>query len=412
MVQSHFTRREIMTKAKLDIKEALRAVLQGKRLKSVRTAQWYETNVGALRAWLEEKGHSTLIGDLTEELVTSFMDDEASRCFKVAHRRMRNEDTGEIEVRVVKVPCEGLSPVSLDSKRRCLQAFGNRLVERGWLARNPFNAIEKAKLAKIQKKVLKPWEIEALIDGVNGQTAIGARDKAILYTFFDTGIRVSELSSLSMAKINLSDEDGGPWIRVLGKDAEERRIGLGEGASEAIHHYIEGFRPDWVPFPPERAEKLKNDGIRLAKNPVLLTVRGRGWGRGQAGGQQLTPNAISLIIYRLSRKLGIEEVSCHTARRTFATRSIESGVNLYDVMDDLGHSSIDQTLYYASLAEVDRVRRHQENSYMDPIGYRLDGKRERRAQDAPGGKAKGPTQIAGGKSPRQTARPRGRRRAG
>lgn len=206
---------------------------------------------------------------------------------------------------------------------------------------------------RLRKKVLTEDEINRLLALLNERTDIGARDRAILWLFLDTGIRVSELASLSLTRVNLDDADDDPWVQVIGKDRKERRIGLCPGARTALNHYVQFFRPAWVPYPPDRRRDLVTRGIAIVDEPLFLTVEVRGLDR--PGGHQLLPNAVQLIITRLGKRAGLRGLSCHTFRRTSATHNLELGASPLDIMWDLGHSS---------LADQNRMRRHRQFSYM------------------------------------------------
>ncbi len=353
-----------MDKSKSDIALALESLQRAKALKSARTLQWYRSNVGDFRAWLVETGHSTVLAEITVEIVREYLAEEGARRYKVAYRRRKNHETGGYEHYRVELPGK-LSEHSLNSKIRCLRAFGRWLVREQWLEDSPFEGMELAGAPKLRKKVLSEDEINRLFALLNDRTDIGARDRAILWLFLDTGIRLSELATLSLASANLTDRDDGPWIQVIGKDRKDRRIGLSPGAREAVQHYVKYFRPDWLRYPPKRALELEAKGIKLVDKPLFLTVEVHGIDR--PCGQQLLPSAIQLIVARLGQKAGIRGVSPHAFRRTFATQNLELGASPLDVMHELGHSSLTMTNYYASLADQSRMRRHRQFSYMERV---------------------------------------------
>jgi len=211
--------------------------------------------------------------------------------------------------------------------------------------------------------VLSEDEVNRLFAKVNAETDTGVRDRAILWVFLDTGIRLSELSTLSLQTANLTDQNDGPYVQVIGKDRKERRIGLSAGARAAVVHYVEFFRPAWVPFSPERRRQLEAGGVRVVDEPLFLTLAVRGIRT--SCGQQVQPNAIQLIVARLAKRSGVKGLSAHTFRRTFATQNLELGASPLDVMWDLGHSSLTMTNYYASLADQNRMKRHRQYSYME-----------------------------------------------
>ncbi len=206
-----------MDKTRSDVALALQALQQAKALKSARTLQWYRSHVGDFRAWLVETGYPTTLADITPEIVREYLSEEGARRYKVAYRRRKNPETGLFEQYRVELPGR-LSEHSLNSKIRCLRAFGRWLVREGWLEASPFDGLELAGAPKLRKKVLSEDEINHLFSLLNDKTDIGARDKAILWLFLDTGIRLSELATLSLDRVNLTYQDDGPWVQVIGKD--------------------------------------------------------------------------------------------------------------------------------------------------------------------------------------------------
>ncbi len=382
MGRNNRIRWEDMDKSKSDIQVALAAIQQAKALKSARTQQWYQSNITTFRGWLVEAGYPTTLSNITADMVRGFLAEEASRRFKVAYRRRKTIETGEYERYRVELPGR-LSEHSLNTKIRCLRSFGRWLVREKWIADSPFEGLELAGAPKLRKKVLSEDEINRLFSMFNDKTDIGARDKAILWLFLDTGIRLSELATLTLDSINLTDENDGPWVQVIGKDRKERRIGLSAGACNAVRHYVEFFRPECLRYAPKRSRELEARGIKLVETPLFLTVEVRGIDR--SCGQQLLPNAIQLIIVRLGQRAGIRGLSCHTFRRTFATQNLELGASPLDIMWDLGHSSLTMTNYYASLADQNRMRRHRQFSYMERMARNIapdPSRRTKGQQDA------------------------------
>lgn len=353
---------EDVDKSKSDIQVALEAIQQAKALKSPRTLEWYRGTIGAFRDWLVASGCSTILVELTSDTVRAYLAREAAREYRIGHRIRHDPKTGQTQRYTVEIPGR-LSEHSLNTAIRCLRAFGRWLVKDGWLRTSPFEGLEKAGAPRLRKKVLSEDEVNRLFVKLNDRTDIGARDRAMLWIFLDTGIRLSELSTLSLQMTNLSDKDDGPWVQVIGKDRKERRIGLSSGARAAVRHYVEFFRPTWVPFSPARRRELEGRGVRVVDEPLFLTVTMRGLDR--PGGGQLQPNATQLIVARLAKRAGVKGLSAQTFRRTFATQNLELGASPLDVMWDLGHSSLTMTNYYASLADQSRMKRHRQFSYME-----------------------------------------------
>lgn len=114
---------------------------------------WYRSNVGALHAWLRATDQSTILADLTSETMQAYLAEEATRPYRIAVRQRWDRASGAVTAEQVELP-GGLSQHSLNSKIRCLRAFGRWLVKHGWLVASPFEGLERAGAPKLRKKVL------------------------------------------------------------------------------------------------------------------------------------------------------------------------------------------------------------------------------------------------------------------
>ena len=117
----------------------------------------------------------------------------------------------------------------------------------------------------------------------------------------DTGMRLSELSSVQTADIDFANNE----IRVWGKGSKQRTVRYGDATAELMHGY-------------EPSETYLD----------------------------MTANAIRLMLDKLGKRTGIK-CNAHSFRRTFATESVRNGMNLFHVQSLLGHSTLNMTRLYA-----------------------------------------------------------------
>ena len=151
------------------------------------------------------------------------------------------------------------------------------------------------------------------------------RDKTIILTLLDTGIRVSELIGIEMGDIDL--ELG--RILVLGKGQKQRYIYLGKVSRQALWKYITERYPKTTP-PKDDPLFLDKDGIhRLTRTGVLLLVR------------------------RLGEKASVQNVHPHRFRHTFAIQFLRNGGNILELQHVLGHEDLGMVKNYVQLAQLD-----------------------------------------------------------
>ena len=141
------------------------------------------------------------------------------------------------------------------------------------------------------------------------------RDKAILEMLFSTGLRVSELCSLSR-DIDLKKDD----IVVRGKGEKIRIVFLSKEAKDAVKIYLE-------------KRGMGGEALFISKKET-----------------NLTPRSIQRIIEKYSRKAGIsKKVTPHVLRHVFATSLLENGADIRSVQELLGHSNISTTQVYTHI---------------------------------------------------------------
>ncbi|MDD2654770.1 MAG: tyrosine-type recombinase/integrase, partial [Candidatus Omnitrophica bacterium] len=145
----------------------------------------------------------------------------------------------------------------------------------------------------------------------------GLRDRAIMETFYSTGMRISELVGLNMDDIDFISG----VVKVRGKGKKERLLPIGEKALSALRQYIEN-----------RKEKTKE--VFLNKNGTRITDRG-------------VRDILEKYIKLTSLK---ENISPHTLRHTFATHLLNHGADLRSVQELLGHVNLSTTQIYTHLS--------------------------------------------------------------
>ena len=171
-------------------------------------------------------------------------------------------------------------------------------------------------------------EVERLLAAPDPKTPRGLRDAAMIETLYATGLRVSELVSLEIGRL---DPDAG-FLRTVGKGRKERLVPVGEVALDRIRDYLASARPTFD---------------RGRNHPALfLTNRGG----------PMTRQGFWKLLVGYARGVGIRKpISPHKLRHSFATHLLERGADLRAVQAMLGHASVATTEIYTHLS-TGRVR--------------------------------------------------------
>ncbi|MFA6536391.1 MAG: site-specific tyrosine recombinase/integron integrase [Candidatus Paceibacterota bacterium] len=205
-----------------------------------------------------------------------------------------------------------------------LRAFLKYLAKRGVKTLSP-EFIELPKIGERHIDLISTEELHRLLEAPKGDDLKALRDKAILELLFSTGLRVSELCSLSR-DLDLSSDE----FSVRGKGEKIRVVFLSPGAKTALKKYLDK-RPDV-----EDAMFVKVEGKEKAKNE-------------EAG---LTKRSVERIVKYYAIKAGIsKKVTPHVIRHCFATDLLSNGADLRSVQALLGHASINTTQIYTHVTD-------------------------------------------------------------
>lgn len=208
---------------------------------------------------------------------------------------------------------------SLLRKFASVKNFYKYLVSIDRVLTNPLANINIKKTEQHLPDYLSQEEINVLLNSLNRNTKIEARNKAMLELLYASGIRVSELINIKVEHLNLKEK----YLKVKGKGNKERIIPLTElCASELEIYYYQ-----------TRKEFLIND-----KDSDYLFLNNRG--------SKMSRQGFYKIIKNKGEMVGIYDLSPHKLRHSIATHLLNNGVNLKMVQELLGHSDISTTQIY------------------------------------------------------------------
>ena len=204
------------------------------------------------------------------------------------------------------------------------------MARQGTIPHNPASEMELPKLGlRLPKAILTAREAEIVIALPNIQTTFGLRDRAILETFYSTGIRRAELAHLHLQDV---DAERGCVLIREGKGGKDRVIPIGERALAWVEAYCEKARP--------RLVKGLDDGT------LFLTNRGGAFSKVRLTGMMLE--------YVNRADIG-KKGSCHLFRHTAATLLLEGGMDIRYIQAMLGHAALSTTQIY-TLVSVGKLK--------------------------------------------------------
>ena len=196
----------------------------------------------------------------------------------------------------------------------------------------PADRIELAKVAERSLDLITPTELSRLLEAPDGNDLKSLRDKAILELLFSTGLRVSELCSLT-CDIDLSSDQ----FSIRGKGGKVRVVFISNEAKTAVKKYLSA-RKDM-----HDALFVKIDNEKLKKETGPLTRR-----------------SIERIVKQYAIKAGISKrVTPHVIRHVFATDLLSNGADIRSVQIMLGHANIATTQIYTHVTDKQLLEVHK-----------------------------------------------------
>lgn len=224
---------------------------------------------------------------------------------------------------IANLTTRGYAPRSVARKASTVRAFFADLARRGIIEHNPALNAPRPKIPKSLPRALPSGGLSSALDQLDGSDPVEVRDRAILETLYGTGLRVSELTSLTVAAV--SDV---AFIRVTGKGEKVRTIPVGGAARRALDVYLSHARR----------------GLETTRSGEALWLGLRG--------QPLDTRGIRRVV---RARLGTFP---HALRHSYATHLLENGADLRSVQDLLGHSELSTTQIYTAV-----TRKHITETY-------------------------------------------------
>ena len=229
---------------------------------------------------------------------------------------------------------KGFSSKTVSRNISSLKSFFKYLISVEHIKINPMLNIDAPKSGLFLPTTLTVEETQQILDAPNELRAIEMRDKAMLYTLYATGMRISELISLNMHNVDLTRGS----VQVIGKGGKERLIPLTSDAISMIKKYLTEAR--------EKLSKGKDH------NNIFVSTHGR----------QISRHSFWHRIKAYLKKVDVnKEVHPHTLRHAFATHMLNNGADLRSVQLLLGHSDLATTQIYTHVAQAEVKNLHKKH---------------------------------------------------
>ncbi len=245
-------------------------------------------------------------------------------CQRLGVTRIGDVDRRTVRRFIAQLSTRRYAPRSIARKASVVRSFLEDAVRRELIAANPAARLDRPKRPQTLPRALPARGLAAALDAIaEDDDPVAVRDRALLEVLYGTGLRVSELSGLTVA-----DLPKGPFLRVRGKGGGQRDVPLAGAAQRALAAYLAESRPRLVT--PE------------AGSALWVGVRGG----------PLDARGIRRVV---RRRLGTFP---HALRHSFATHLLENGADLRSVQELLGHRELATTQIYTAVS-----RRHLRATY-------------------------------------------------
>ena len=216
---------------------------------------------------------------------------------------------------------------SIARKLAALRTFFQFLVREGMLELNPAKLVATPKLEKKLPKHLTIEEAIRFIESPDPETELGKRDRAMLELMYATGVRVAELTTLNLPDVDFRNQ----LVRVTGKRRKQRIVPFGDPASAAIRSYLD-----------VRDRFLLNAPVSKRDEEALFL---------NYQGTRITTRSVGRMVEKYIRLCaGMHNISPHALRHSFATHLLDSGADLRDIQELLGHARLSTTQVYTHVS--------------------------------------------------------------
>ena len=213
---------------------------------------------------------------------------------------------------------KGNNATSINRRLSALRSFYRFALARKLVDKDPVHGVTGPKKGRPLPQFLKENEMDRLLDAESWTESFeDVRDRTIIMTFYETGIRLSELTGLDDSMVDFSNRQ----LKVTGKRDKQRVIPLGEELLATLRDYM----------------KCRNKEVNRQSEALFVTARG----------QRMTSSQVREAVRKnLSKVCTLKKRTPHVLRHTFATAMLNNKAGIESVKKLLGHESLSTTEIY------------------------------------------------------------------
>jgi len=213
---------------------------------------------------------------------------------------------------------KGNNATSINRRLSALRSFYRFALARKLVDKDPVHGVTGPKKGRPLPQFLKENEMDRLLDAESWTESFeDVRDRTVIMTFYETGIRLSELIGLDGSMVDFSNRQ----LKVTGKRNKQRVIPFGEELLATLRDYM----------------KCRNREVILQSEAFFVTAKG----------QRMTSSQVRAAVRKnLSKVCTLKKRTPHVLRHTFATAMLNNKAGIESVKKLLGHESLSTTEIY------------------------------------------------------------------
>jgi integrase/recombinase XerD len=321
----------------LELFEAFAKAKKAERI-APRTLEEYRKHILYLNRWLEENGHSTVVGEITRGTMYDFINWMSFDKLQYGDHPYRPKSNEQ----------QGLGPGTVNIRMRSIKSVLNWAEQEGYILKSPVRGIKPQKEDWDHIVAYTTEQIRTILDTPDRLTHTGHRDYTMMLILFDCGLRISELVSIEIDNIDFEARlITIPWEKA--KTRKTRTVPISPETADAIRKLIAWNREAGL-----YGNKLFYSNLRINRKPGIMSDK-----------------AFDERLKYYQEKCGIP-LRSHRFRHTFALHYIKNGGDPFSLQKILGHSTMEMVKRYVRMCDADVREQHRKYTPLNMFLDRVD----------------------------------------